>query len=119
MPLCVYNDREGGEWRVWLVVPASVSVSTLEHSYRQGWLCFERVNGTDRCRLAMPRVPPAWDALPDDRLDMLRRLAEPATRRAAPPEAADFEDTQMMETEQRDSGTSGPKSAIGGEDDAD
>jgi hypothetical protein len=81
MALRVYRDPDGGEWRVWRVVPDSVSFATLGESYREGWLCFERVNGTDRRRLSMAHVPTDWDGLADDRLDALRRLAEPATLR--------------------------------------
>ncbi len=83
MAIRVYKDPEGGEWRVWRVVPDSISFATLGESYREGWLCFERVSGGDRRRLSMARVPAGWDGLTDDRLDALRTLAEPATLRAA------------------------------------
>ncbi|HET9013914.1 MAG TPA: hypothetical protein VFN38_18945 [Gemmatimonadaceae bacterium] len=83
MALRVYKDPDGGEWRVWRVVPDSISFSTLGESYRDGWLCFERVDGSERRRLAMSRVPADWDAMSDDLLENLRRTAEPATRRWA------------------------------------
>jgi hypothetical protein len=107
MALRVYRDQEGREWRVWHVMPAAISAATLEEPYRGGWLCFERVDGTERCRLSMTEVPPAWEALPAQRLDLLRRNAEPATLRSGP---------TTQETEQRDRRASGPKSAIGGEE---
>ena len=83
MAIRVYKDPEGGEWRVWRVVPDTISFATLDESYREGWLCFERVSGGDRRRLSMARVPAGWDGLADDRLDALRVLAEPAALRAA------------------------------------
>jgi hypothetical protein len=82
MALRSYKDADGSEWRVWRVVPDSISFSTLGESYRDGWLCFERVDGSDRRRLSMTHVPDEWDNLADDRLDQLRRSAEPAMRRS-------------------------------------
>jgi hypothetical protein len=67
---------------VWRVVADSISFSTLGESYRDGWLCFERLDGSDRRRLSMTQVPDGWDSLSDDRLDLLRRTAEPAGRRS-------------------------------------
>lgn len=78
MTLRVYRDPDGGEWRVWRVVPDSAGFSTLGENYREGWLCFERSDGTDRRRLSMRNVPADWDTLPDGRLDLLQRGAEPA-----------------------------------------
>lgn len=78
MTLRVYRDPDGAEWRVWRIVPDSAGFSTLVESYREGWLCFERADGTDRRRLSMRRVPADWDTLPDGKLDLLQRGAEPA-----------------------------------------
>jgi hypothetical protein len=116
MALRVYTDRAGEEWRVWLVMPASAGVPMLDESFRDGWLCFERVDGADRRRLSMADVPAVWEALPDDRLDLLRRMAAPATRRTGATNAADLADPSALETRQRDARSSGPKSAIGGEE---
>jgi hypothetical protein len=113
MALRVYTDGDGNEWRAWPVTP-STGASTLGISYRDGWLCFERVDGSDRRRLSMGQVPPAWDALPDDGLENLCRMAEPAWRRAAP--SGDVADARNIETQQRDARKSGPKSAIGGDE---
>ena len=52
----------------------------LGESYRDGWLCFERVDGHDRRRLAIAEAPPTLETLPDDRLDVLRAAAIPAHR---------------------------------------
>ena len=88
MALRVYRDPDGVEWRVWPVAPDS-SFSTLGKSYRDGWLCFERADGSDRRRLGMRTVPADWDALTDEHLDMLRRTAEPAHRRSGAGERID------------------------------
>jgi hypothetical protein len=84
MALRTYKDPDGTEWRVWRVVPDAISFSTLDAAYREGWLCFERVDGTDRRRLSMARVPDEWDILDDSRLEALRQAAEPAMRRSTP-----------------------------------
>lgn len=89
MALRTYKDPTGIEWRVWRVVPDSIGFSTLGEAYRDGWLCFERSDGTDRRRLSMAHVPPEWDDLDDDRLEGLRRAAEPAMRRWGTAEHAD------------------------------
>jgi hypothetical protein len=82
MALRTYTDPNGAEWRVWRIVPDSVSFSTLSEAYRDGWLCFERVDGSDRRRLSMTHVPADWEQLDDKRLDALRDSAEPAMRRS-------------------------------------
>lgn len=81
MALRVYKDVDGADWRVWRVVPDS-GFSSLDESYREGWLCFERADGSDRSRLSMSQAPAEWEALSDYRLDTLRRIAEPATRKS-------------------------------------
>ncbi|HEY2026269.1 MAG TPA: hypothetical protein VGG78_04640 [Gemmatimonadaceae bacterium] len=105
MPLRVFQDHDGQEWRVWFVMPAG-SAGMLGESFRDGWLCFERMNGRNRRRLAIADVPPAWDELPDEGLDALRQAAEPAQRSATLGQAS-------LETKQRDERTSGPKTAVG------
>lgn len=80
MALRLYRDSDGAEWRVWRVIPESISFATLDESYRHGWLCFERVDGSERRRLSMTKAPDGWDELPDERLDLLRRGADMAQR---------------------------------------
>jgi hypothetical protein len=75
MALRVFSTREGDEWRVWSVVPAANAAATLDDEFRGGWLCFEQVNGGERRRLPLTQAPAGWDVLPDDRLDLLRRVA--------------------------------------------
>ena len=84
MALRTYTGPDGIEWRAWRVVPDSTSFSSLEPAYRDGWLVFERTDGTDRRRLSMAHVPDKWDLLDDAQLDALRRSADSATRRSTP-----------------------------------
>lgn len=101
MALRSYTDDDGLEWRVWQVTPMGAGVPMLDASYRDGWLCFEQTDGSARRRLTMSEVPTGWDALPDDRLDLLRRLAEPTPRRVGPA-GMSFGDTGAMEREKRE-----------------
>ena len=79
MPLRSFEDREGNEWRVWSVVPQSSAAVTLDEVFRGGWLCFERVDHGERCRLTLAEVPAGWEALSGERLDLLRRVATPVS----------------------------------------
>jgi hypothetical protein len=44
------------------------------------WLAFQNAEGTERRRLL--EIPDNWETLSDDRLDLLRRIAEPVALRA-------------------------------------
>ncbi|HEV7993935.1 MAG TPA: hypothetical protein VGP25_19055 [Gemmatimonadaceae bacterium] len=77
MALRGFEDREGNEWRVWSVVPAANAAVTLDATFRSGWLCFERMDGSDRRRLSLTEAPTGWEELSDGRLDLLRRVAAP------------------------------------------
>ena len=110
MALRTYTDGDGNEWRVWPVTP-STGAGTLGKSYQGGWLCFERVDGTDRRRLSLTQAPPAWEQLPPKGLHRLCRAAEPAGRRSGP-QGAGATDAEAEEGRR----SSGPKSAIGGDD---
>jgi len=72
--LRIFTDRDGQQWRVWSVRP-TVSGHSLRPAFREGWLCFERLDGWCRCRLSVEHAPDDWDSLPDDRLDVLREMA--------------------------------------------
>lgn len=115
MPLRSFIDRDGEEWRVWSVMPDPHAAATLDAEYRAGWLCFERMHGGDRRRLALSDVPAVWEALPDERLDLLRRVAP----LSAPPvldAAAGASDVHEPLEDAARARPSGPKSAIGGDD---
>ena len=88
MAVRVFTDREGHKWSVWRVQPTS-STAGLQERFQDGWLCFEREDGEARSRLPLDEAPPAWEALPDERLELLRRVAEVASRPRGitPPEA--------------------------------
>lgn len=115
MPLRSFIDRDGEEWRVWSVTPDPHAANTLGADYRAGWLCFERMDGGERRRLALSDVPAAWEALPDERLDLLRRvslLSAPPVLDAASGALDAHEPLEDAARTRR----SGPKSAIGGDD---
>lgn len=112
MPLRTFTDSDGNEWRVWPVMP-STGAETLGRSFQGGWLCFERTDDSDRRRLSLTHVPPGWEELPLAQLEQLCRAADPGLRRGG--SANDLGRSRTMETEQRQR-TSGPKSAIGGDD---
>ena len=119
MPLRVFEDREGNEWRVWSVIPATSAAATLDEEYRGGWLCFERIGRAERCRLTLSEVPRGWDALSDERLDLLRRVATSVT--SSPADASMSQTStgkRPIENAARDR-PSGPKSVIGGDDSED
>ena len=70
-----FSDREGRSWRVWHTRPRLADVlSRLPTEWKDGWLTFEC--DTDKRRLAP--VPPGWESFSSTRLDLLRRMAEPA-----------------------------------------
>jgi hypothetical protein len=50
-------------------------------------LCFDEVRGGERRRLTLDKAPVDWDTLPDDRLELLRRVATPVAARALDPAA--------------------------------
>lgn len=79
MAVRVFTDRGGQEWNVWRVTPTS-STAGLQERFQQGWLCFERADGTGRARLPLEDVPPGWEQLPSERLELLCRLAQVASR---------------------------------------
>jgi hypothetical protein len=74
MALRNYTDRSGCPWTVWSVQPTTIARGVQE-PLREGWLCFQRVEGGDRFRLPMAEVPSDWEDLPLERLDLLRRVA--------------------------------------------
>jgi hypothetical protein len=75
--LRIFADRDGQQWRVWRVQPISRGIS-VRAEFREGWLCFEQLDGSCRCRLSVTIAPTDWETLPDDRLDLLRRMAHTA-----------------------------------------
>ncbi|HEU4722770.1 MAG TPA: hypothetical protein VFS59_15535 [Gemmatimonadaceae bacterium] len=80
MALRKFSDRSGCVWNVWNVRRPAFEASVQEH-LREGWLCFQQPEGGERYRIPLADVPPAWEELPPERLDLLRRIAllSPAT----------------------------------------
>jgi hypothetical protein len=113
MALRVFTDRDGHEWNAWLVRPVSGDASPLPARYREGWVCFERTDGAGRCRLPVDQLPPGWEMLPDERLDLLRRVAEQPVNTSTGPSATP--DTASEDGERTTD--SGPRQTVGPEDD--
>jgi hypothetical protein len=111
MAVRVFTDREGKEWNVWRVQPTS-STAGLQQRFQGGWLCFERLDGSSRARLPLEDAPPAWEELPDHRLEVLCRKAEVASRRrgVTPPES---HRAQEGDEDTARSRSSGPAHLIG------
>lgn len=113
MALRVFTDREGFEWQVWSVDPSSGYMG-VRADLRDGWLCFERMGGGDRCRLAITDAPPAWEQLPDHVLDRLRRAA--AAKASLRAVVRDSGEHQRIDEESARRRTSGPKHVFGADD---
>jgi hypothetical protein len=74
-----FEDAAGIAWRVWNTVPISGAV--INPGFEKGWLTFESERGALR-RLAP--VPPGWEDLPIERLDLLLRSAAEVPRHTGP-----------------------------------
>lgn len=83
MALRIFRDQDGLPWNAWLVQPGT-SGSNLQQRFRDGWVCFERVDGSGRCRLPLGEMPSGWEELPDLKLDLLRRVAEESSTTRLP-----------------------------------
>lgn len=77
MAYAEFTDRAGRSWRVWHTVPRLAELLTaLPQDWKGGWLTFE--SGADKRRLAP--FPAEWETLPASRLELLCRMAKPASR---------------------------------------
>jgi hypothetical protein len=72
MAIRTYVAPDGTAWTVWLV--QSTGVATMPGTPTE-WLAFQNEDGTERRRLL--EIPAGWESLPEDRLDLIRRIAEP------------------------------------------
>lgn len=80
----VFVDRSGMEWLVWHVTPGQhtgqrIHITTLPDELAEGWLAMESPAGKRR----FYPVPPDWEHLPDDKLDVLLQAAVPVATRVA------------------------------------
>ena len=76
MGLLTFQDADGTRWRVWHVETPTARAHLMEASYRNGWLVFEKEDGTERRRLA--QVPEDWTHLTAPHLARLCGVAVPA-----------------------------------------
>lgn len=76
MGLIEFTDKQGDSWRVWQVETPPMRAHLMDPLYRNGWLVFERADGSDRRRLN--QVPEDWASLPPERLALLCAIAAPA-----------------------------------------
>jgi len=76
MAVRTFLAADGTRWSVWRVEPAagcSMPRTLIP------WLAFVDERGTE-CRKLF-EIPTNWETLPSERLDRLRRMAEPASSR--------------------------------------
>lgn len=79
MPVRELTDSRGVEWRIWEVTPESIHPQTkaedhLADCYREGWVVFETVSGSEKRRLCP--LPRGWHRLDDSALEALLNEAE-------------------------------------------
>lgn len=70
MTMRTFQSRDGATWTIWRVQSTFGLLGAPDE-----WLAFQNADGTERRRLI--EMPPNWEQLADDRLDLLRRMAEP------------------------------------------
>jgi hypothetical protein len=116
LALRVFTDGDGCEWRVWNVDP-SFGYKGVRVDLREGWLCFERVEGGDRCRLALAEAPPAWEQLPGHALESLRRAAT-ASRASGAVTRGSGELPAIVDEEEARRRASGPRHALGSDEES-
>lgn len=74
-----FTARDGRRWRAWDVAPEAVEPLTRAEDYladcfRDGWVVFETIDGSDKRRLCPP--PYAWEHRSDANLDDLLARAD-------------------------------------------
>jgi hypothetical protein len=79
LPVREFTDSRGIEWRAWDVTPESIHPITkaedyLADCYREGWIVFESVDGSDKRRFCPP--PIGWADFSAPELEELAKGAE-------------------------------------------
>ena len=74
MPLRTFRAGDGSQWTVWSIRTAGAGAVAKPPAE---WLAFQNEDCTERRRLF--DVPAGWSELSDERLDLLRQVAEPVT----------------------------------------
>ena len=78
MGLIEFADSDGIRWRVWHVETPPTRAHLMDPLFRNGWLVFEREDGSDRRRLS--QVPEDWASLDRTRLAQLCAVAVPVVQ---------------------------------------
>lgn len=73
LKLLTFDDADGVRWRVWQVETPAARAHLMAENFRNGWLVFERADGTERRRLN--QVPEDWAHLSADHLARLCAVA--------------------------------------------
>lgn len=76
MAIRTFLASDGTRWSVWRVEPGPIG---SQPRTLIPWLAFVDERGSECRRLF--EIPPNWESLPPERLDLLRRMAEPANSR--------------------------------------
>jgi len=76
MPSRTFVASDGDTWTVWLVQPTRPVSPRL--GIPSAWLAFHNADERERRRLR--DFPADWADLPDERLDLLRRMAQAVNR---------------------------------------
>lgn len=72
MTIRTFAGTDGTVWTAWFV--QSTGMAPVSGAPPE-WLVFQNGDGSERRRLL--EVPDGWEELADERLDLLRRVAEP------------------------------------------
>lgn len=101
MGLQHFTDSRGTQWRVWQVETPAARAHLMDSNFRNGWLVFEREDGTDRRRLA--QVPEDWASLGVERLERLCAMAVPAPAvRSVPTVGPTIESPTWLRADRKD-----------------
>jgi hypothetical protein len=92
MSIRSFRARNGSTWTVRRI---ESNARILVPGAPREWLAFQDESGTDRRRIF--NVPPNWEDLSDERLDLLRRYAEPT--RFHPSATPPFDTSPVSDTD--------------------
>lgn len=73
-----FTDSKGVSWRVWSTVP--MAGNRLHGGFDQGWLTFESTSSGETLLRRLVPIPRDWETAPDDRLELMCRSADDASR---------------------------------------
>lgn len=74
-----FQDSDGQSWRVWSTTPSTGT--RLHGGFGRGWLTFECTSPeADLPLRRLCPIPPDWETMPEERLQLLCRTAEVAKK---------------------------------------